>query len=225
MATPIAVAVREALFTSSGLNNSTCRGVQSSLWCTAPFCSTSLGSDSSYLVSLCAMYWMRLLRLAHSIWDHSVVVLCFSGLCLRASGRGEPGFRGGPCLVLLFLCWLLVIQDLNLMFRLTVSPAKRASPKFMKMVSFGSSHSLWLTRSHGPQGSYRGKKKVEVWLPFSKGFRRMKLCVSRFDCLVQKVLGTWNCVCLEWLHCSKGFRYMKLCVPRFGCIVQKVLGT
>ena len=40
---------------------------------------------------------MRLLRLAHSIWDHSVVVLCFSGLCLRAPGRGEPGFRGGPC--------------------------------------------------------------------------------------------------------------------------------
>ena len=33
---------------------------------------------------------MRLLRLAHSIWDHSVVVLCFSGLCL-------PRFRGRPC--------------------------------------------------------------------------------------------------------------------------------
>ena len=56
VATPIAVAVREALFTSSGLTNSTCRGVQSSLQCTAPFCSASLGSDSSYLVSLCAMY-------------------------------------------------------------------------------------------------------------------------------------------------------------------------
>ena len=70
---PIAVAVREALFTSSG------------------------GSVFSYLVSLCAMHWMRLLRLAHSIWDHSVVVLCFSGLCLRTPGRREPGFRGGPC--------------------------------------------------------------------------------------------------------------------------------
>ena len=31
----------------------------------------------------------------------------------------------------------------------------------------------------------------------------MKLCVSRFGCLVQKALG------------------MKLCVPRFGCLVQK----
>ena len=40
---------------------------------------------------------MRLLRLAHSIWDHSVLVLRFSGLCLRAPGRGGPGFRGGPC--------------------------------------------------------------------------------------------------------------------------------
>ena len=42
----------------------------------------------------------------------------------------------GLALVLLVFCWLLVIRDLNLMFRLTVSPAKRASPKFMKMVSF-----------------------------------------------------------------------------------------
>ena len=29
--------------------------------------------------------------------DHSVVVLCSLGLCLRAPGRGESGFRGGPC--------------------------------------------------------------------------------------------------------------------------------
>ena len=40
---------------------------------------------------------MRLLRLAHSILDHSVFVLRFPGPCLRAPGRGEPGFRGGPC--------------------------------------------------------------------------------------------------------------------------------
>ena len=85
---------------------------------------------------------MRLLRLAHSILDHSVSVLCFSGLCLRAPGRGEPGFRGGPCPGLVGFSVGFVIQDLNLEFRLTVSPAKRASPKFMKMDSFCSSHSL-----------------------------------------------------------------------------------
>ena len=44
VATPIAVAVREALFTSRALTNSTGRGVQSTLQCTAPLCSTSLGS-------------------------------------------------------------------------------------------------------------------------------------------------------------------------------------
>ena len=85
---------------------------------------------------------MRLLRLAHSIWDHSVFVLCFSGLCLRLLAGGSLGSVAGLALVLLVFCWLLVIQDLNLEFRLTVSPAKRASPKFMKMVSFCSSHSL-----------------------------------------------------------------------------------
>ena len=63
---------------------------------------------------------------------------CVSGLL----AGGSLGSVAGLALVLLVLCWLLVIQDLNLMFRLTVSPAKRASPKFMKMVSFGSSHSL-----------------------------------------------------------------------------------
>ena len=52
---------------------------------------------------------MRLLRLAHSILDHSVVVLCFSGLCLRAPGRGEPGFRGGPCPG--FVGFLLAFSD------------------------------------------------------------------------------------------------------------------
>ena len=40
---------------------------------------------------------MRLLRLGHSILDDPVLVLCLSGPCLRAPGRGEPGFRGGPC--------------------------------------------------------------------------------------------------------------------------------
>ena len=85
---------------------------------------------------------MRLLRLAHLILDHSVSVLCFSGLCLRAPGRGEPGFRGGPCPGL--VGFLLAFNDPGsyLVFRLTVSPAKRASPKFMKMASFCSSHSL-----------------------------------------------------------------------------------
>ena len=44
VATPIAVAVREALFTSSGLTNSTSRGVQQSLQCTAWSCLVRLGS-------------------------------------------------------------------------------------------------------------------------------------------------------------------------------------
>ena len=59
---------------------------------------------------------MRLLRLAHSILDHSVLVLWFSGPCLRAPGRGEPGFRGGPCpgLVVGVCLLLLVILDLRL---------------------------------------------------------------------------------------------------------------
>ena len=44
VATPIAVAVREALFTSSGLTNSTSSGVQQSLQCTAWSCLVRLGS-------------------------------------------------------------------------------------------------------------------------------------------------------------------------------------
>ena len=40
VATPIAAAVRVALFTNSGLANSTSRGVQPSLLCTASLCST-----------------------------------------------------------------------------------------------------------------------------------------------------------------------------------------
>ena len=97
VATPIAVAVREALFTSSDLINLTRRGAQSSFQCTASVCTACLGSTlPSWIVSALSA-GMRLLRLAHSICDHSVLVLCFSGLCLRAPGRGEPGFRGGPC--------------------------------------------------------------------------------------------------------------------------------
>ena len=56
---------------------------------------------------------MRLLRLAHSILDHPVLVLCLSGPCLWAPGRGEPGFRGGPCPGLVVFLFLLVILDLN----------------------------------------------------------------------------------------------------------------
>ena len=68
--------------------------------------------------------------------------MCFSDLSLRAPGRGEPGFRGRPCPGLVGFLLAVVIQDLNLAFRLTVSPAKRALTKFMKMGSFCSSHSL-----------------------------------------------------------------------------------
>ena len=109
VATPIAVAVREALFTSSGLTNLTNRGVQSSLQCTASLGTASLGSTLPSWIVPALSAGMRLLRLAHSIWDHSVLVLCFSGLCLRAPGRGEPGFRGGPCPGL--LCFPLVFSD------------------------------------------------------------------------------------------------------------------
>ena len=56
---------------------------------------------------------MRLLRLAHSILDHPLLVLCLSGPCLWAPGRGEPGFRGGPCPGLVVFLFLLVILDLN----------------------------------------------------------------------------------------------------------------
>ena len=129
--------------------------VQSSLQCTASLCSASLGSTlPSWIVSALSA-GMRLLRLAHSIWDHSVLVLCFSDLCLRAPGRGGPGFRGGPCPGLVcFPLVFLVIQDLNLKSRLTVSPAKRASPKFMKMVSFCSSHLLQCRACTGPLNCY-----------------------------------------------------------------------
>ena len=76
---------------------------------------------------------MRLLRLAHSILDHPVLVLCLLGPCLWASGR-SLGSVAGLALFLLRFCFLVILD-------LTVSPAKRASPKFMKMVSF-----VFLTR-------------------------------------------------------------------------------
>ena len=57
---------------------------------------------------------MRLLRLAHSILDHPLLGLLFSGPCLWAPGWGEPGFRGGPCPGLVLLLLLPVIQDLKL---------------------------------------------------------------------------------------------------------------
>ena len=44
VATPIAVAVREALFTSSGLTNSASKGVKQPLLCTAWSCFVRLGS-------------------------------------------------------------------------------------------------------------------------------------------------------------------------------------
>ena len=53
----------------------------------------------------------------------------------------------------------------------------------------------------------------------------MKLCVPRFGCLVQKALGTWNCVCLGLAALFKRAHEIKLCVPRFGCLVRKALGA
>ena len=54
---------------------------------------------------------MRLLSLAHSILDHLLLVLSFSGPCLWAPGWGEPGFRGGLCPALVVFLLLPVIQD------------------------------------------------------------------------------------------------------------------
>ena len=62
VATPIAVAVREALFTSSRLTNLTSRGVQPSLQCTASLFVSSLRFDSSFLDSLCALCWNALAK-------------------------------------------------------------------------------------------------------------------------------------------------------------------
>ena len=107
VATPIAVAVREALFTCSSPTNLTSRGVQPSRQCTASLSGSSLSSTFPFWIVTALSAGMRLLRLAHSIWDHSVLVLWFSGPCLRAPGRGEPGFRGGPCPGL-FCFWLLL---------------------------------------------------------------------------------------------------------------------
>ena len=55
---------------------------------------------------------------------------------------GESGFRGGPCPGLVVFLFLLVILDLNRWRGLTVSPAKRTLPKFMKMASFCLSYLL-----------------------------------------------------------------------------------
>ena len=97
VATPIAVAVREALFTSSGLTN-WCRIGATAVTSVYSFlCLARLVSTLPFGIVSTLSVGMRLLRLAHSIWDHSVLVLCFSGPCLRAPGRGEPGFRGGLC--------------------------------------------------------------------------------------------------------------------------------
>ena len=100
MATPIAVAVREALFASSGLFNSTFCGVQLRNFGASLQVDTLIGSSQLLLAG------MRLLRLAHSSLDHPWLVLWFSG-CLWAPGRGEPGFRGGPCpgLVVFLFVW------------------------------------------------------------------------------------------------------------------------
>ena len=58
---------------------------------------------------------MRLLRLAHSIWDHSVLGLCF--FFARVSGLlagGSLGSVAGFALVFVVSCFSFVIQDLHL---------------------------------------------------------------------------------------------------------------
>ena len=92
---------------------------------------------------------MRLLRLAHSILDHPVLVLCLSGLCLRAPGRGEPGFRGGPCPGCVVFLLLFVILDLKYL---------ALSHRFTCKMGF---------RSHGPLGSF-GEKKKRSQVPSGK---------------------------------------------------------
>ena len=105
VATPIAVAVREALFTSSDLINLTRRGAQSSFQCTASVCTACLGSTlPSWIVSALSA-GMRLLRLAHSIWDRSVLV----GVVLF--GPVSPGsWPGGAWVPWRALPWCLLFS-------------------------------------------------------------------------------------------------------------------
>ena len=101
VATPIAVAVREALFTSSGLTNWCCIGALPSLLCTGSLCLARLVSTLPFGIVSTLSVGMRLLRLAHSIWDHSVLVLCFSARVSGLLAGGSLGSVAGFALVFL----------------------------------------------------------------------------------------------------------------------------
>ena len=113
--------------------------------CCFLFASVLSGSSLSCLVCLVAsLLFSFVLSLECACYGSPIriwITLCFfcgfSGPCLWAPGRGEPGFRGGPCPGLVVLLLFTVILDFRFKLRLTVSRAKRASPKFMKMVCFG----------------------------------------------------------------------------------------
>ena len=100
MATPIAVAVREALFTRSGRTRLISRGVQPSLLCTASVYVARLGS----FLSCCSFL---------DLYRNALAKACPFNLGSlrggRAPGRGEPEFRGGLCPGL--CCFLLLVCD------------------------------------------------------------------------------------------------------------------
>ena len=70
------------------------------------------------LVVLCVLRWNALAKASPfdlgSPCVGAVVVGPVSGPCLRAPGRGEPGFRGGLCPGRVVFLLLLVILDLKL---------------------------------------------------------------------------------------------------------------
>ena len=105
MATPIAVAVREAFFTSSGLTNLSRIGESMSLLCTASLCLARLGSTLPFGIVSTLSVGMRLLRLAHSIWDHSVLVLC----CWPVSPGSWAGGAWVPWRALPWSFWLFLL--------------------------------------------------------------------------------------------------------------------
>ena len=104
---------------------------------------SSLRFDSSFLDSLSALCWNALAKACpFDLGSLCVGVVLFGPVSPGSWPGGSLGSVAGLALVSFVSCCFLVIQDHNLRLRLTVSPAKRASLKFMKMVSFCLSHSL-----------------------------------------------------------------------------------
>ena len=108
VATPIAVAVREALFTSSGRTHLISRGVQPSLLCTASVYVARLGSNLSMNCFL-ALYRNALAKACpFDLGSLRVGVVLFGPV------SGSLGSVAGFALVFVVSCCSFVIQDLIL---------------------------------------------------------------------------------------------------------------